>query len=1271
MHRELTSLKQCQYCCYRLKLNIITVSMNSKHSLFFSILFFLANSIFAQLPTVTAVNPMKGISGVTVATVTGTNFNTTPGNNIVFFGATRASITTAGSTSLVVTVPAGATYKGISITNTASALTGYSQYPFLPTYDNSPYIPGTINFSPKTDLAAGASPESVAIGDIDGDGKPDLVVVNSGSDNVSVYHNTSSSGSITGTSFATPQTFAAGNSPHSLAIGDIDGDGKPDMAVTNFLDNTISVYRNTSSIGSITSASFATQQTFATGSRPRSVAIADLDGDGKPELSVANSSSNTVSVFQNIGSSGNITSGSFATQQTFGTGSIPYCVAIGDIDGDGKPDMAVVNSGSWTVSVFRNTSTAGSIASGSFASQVTFATEAEPFYVAISDLDGDEKPDLAVANATSYTVSVLRNTSISGSITNSSFDAQVTFETGENPASLSIADMDGDGKPDLATSNMTEHTVSILRNTSSSGSITSSSFATQVKYETGPFPRCIVTGDLDSDGKPDIVTANSSGSSLSVLRNDPLQPIIGLTNVCVGTSTTYSNAAIGGSWSSSNGNASIGSATGIITGVTSGTATISYILSSGSFVTTVVSVNATATSDAITGALAICPGGTTDLNSTTVSGIWSSGNPAIATVNSTSGLVTSLAGVGTTTISYTVGATCPQLAIVTVTAVSANVGTPIICLGQPFSIAVLTNPISGGTWSSSNPSRVPINSVTGVLKGKSLGTVTISYHLGADCASTTELRVNPAIPVVIGPVAMCPGATEFYSNSTSGGTWSCSNVDVATVDPISGIVEGVFEGTTTVSYIVNEGCYNTKDITIYGSLTEIIGEEVICQGSTTILSSGPAGGTWSSGHTTASVNISTGLVTGLSAGTAMITYRNGSSGCYVTKEVTINSSVATISGTANICPGFTTSLSNADGGGTWSSSNTGVATVDGSGVVTGVSTGTAIITYTTSPGCYKTTIQTVKTAPSPIGGPTEVCQNATVTVYSGPSGSAWSSSNMAIATISSGGIIRGIAPGVTTIQYTLSTGCIATKDVSVNNPPDAITGVTSVCVNATTDLFSGPSGGTWASSNTVKSTIDATSGVVTGKSAGTSSITYMLPTGCYVKTAVTTKAPPAAIWGTTTISQGDAQILYCSPGGGAWSSADPGIASYNPAQGGRTYGVSAGTTTVTYTIPSTGCFSTTEVTVASARPGQEITVNGDQKKFNIYPNPNQGVLNVETSENGTFAVFTIDGRQVANYEITETATTLSLPNDLASGVYMCKFTGADGSTEMVRLVYER
>ena len=486
----------------------------------------LRNTITAPIPpTITSFSPTSGPIGTTV-TITGTNFSTTTTNNIVWFGAVKATVTAATSTSLSVTLPIGATYQPISVTVNGS--TDYSSAPFSVTFPSSQVIDATV-FATKVDFTPGTSPYYAAIGDIDGDGKPDLVITNNASNTISVFRNISSSGSIVAGSFATKVDFTTGTNPMGVTIGDIDGDGKPDLAVTNGGSNTVSIFRNTSTSGTITSSSLAAKVDFATGTSPSIIAINDIDGDGKPDLVVTNNGSNTASVFRNTSTSGSITTGSFTAKVDFATGSAPFFVAIGDIDGDGKPDLVVTNVSSNSASVFRNISTSGSITTSSFASKVDFITGNNPWGVIIGDLDGDGKYDLAVSNNNSSTISLFRNTSTSGSITISSFAAKVDFASGANPQGIQICDIDGDGKPDVTVSNIGSNTVSIFRNISTSGSITVSSFAAKVDFTTGNGPEDVVVGDIDGDGKPDIVIPNYFSSTVSVLRNTitaPLPPTI-------------------------------------------------------------------------------------------------------------------------------------------------------------------------------------------------------------------------------------------------------------------------------------------------------------------------------------------------------------------------------------------------------------------------------------------------------------------------------------------------------------------------------------------------------------------------------------------------------------------------------------------------------------------------------------------------------------------------------------------------------------------------
>ena len=242
-------------------------------------------------------------------------------------------------------------------------------------------------------------------------------------------------------------------------------DGKPDVAVVNYNSgsgNTVSVFRNTSSLGSI---SFDAKVDFTVGAGAYGLVLTDIDGDGKSEIIISNSAANTVSVLRNTSSSGVFTAGTFAAKVDFTTGATPFHVVASDIDGDGKTDLVVSNHNGNSVSILRNTSTLGSITSGSFAGKVDLPSGDVRYETTISDLDGDGKPDLVVVTESTNIFSILKNTSIAGTIDNSSFATKIDFTGLAAPLGVAIGDTDGDGKPDLVISNDINNTISVLRNT--------------------------------------------------------------------------------------------------------------------------------------------------------------------------------------------------------------------------------------------------------------------------------------------------------------------------------------------------------------------------------------------------------------------------------------------------------------------------------------------------------------------------------------------------------------------------------------------------------------------------------------------------------------------------------------------------------------------------------------------------------------------------------------------------------------------------------------
>lgn len=366
---------------------------------------------------------------------------------------------------------------------------------------NIGYSQNGINFAPKVDFTTGGGPISVCAGDIDGDGKSDLAVVNSASWNLSILRNTSVLGTV---SFASKIDFLTGNGPSCISIGDIDGDGKPDLVTANSVGS-ISVLRNTSTSGIISFAPKVDYTTFTT----YNACIGDIDGDGKLDIVIANKFNNSVSVLRNTSVSGII---SFLPKVDFATGVGPYSVTSGDLDGDGKPELAVTNDQSQTVSVLRNTSVSGNI---SFAAKVDFVTGITPKYPSIGDIDGDGNSDLIVTSTSSRTISVFRNISTQGTV---NFESKIDFATGgtfnANPSSNCIGDLDGDGKPDIAVGSLA--TVSVHQNVSAPGTV---NINPKINFGISDETFSVINCDLNGDTRPEIVATNQYSNTVSILKN--------------------------------------------------------------------------------------------------------------------------------------------------------------------------------------------------------------------------------------------------------------------------------------------------------------------------------------------------------------------------------------------------------------------------------------------------------------------------------------------------------------------------------------------------------------------------------------------------------------------------------------------------------------------------------------------------------------------------------------------------------------------------------
>lgn len=500
-----------------------------------SLVIFENNLKTAPVISLTTVSPLAAPIGATI-TITGNNFSPIATDNEVYFGAVKTNVLTASTTVLTVTVPPGATYAPVSVRK--GELTARYHLPFQTTFSAGVTFDNT-HFAPPVEFALSGANYDIEVMDLDLDGKPDIAA-EGGTFRTYFFHNTHGTGEITSTSLTS--AGLTNNSAGNPRIVDCDGDGLADIVSPSGRN-----YQNLSTPGSIL---FGTD--IPNGLGDSNIDFGDLNQDGKPDLAITSGGSAQLRLMENRSKVG-----AFVTVGVFGTfaPNVPVAkpstgggIVMADLDNDGFPDVAVTNPGTDNISIFPN---AGRfrVNTASFNPRIDIAVGDNPGRIYTGDFDLDGRNDLVLyhgsgTNATLLTI--LHNQSTPGNISFNRIDLT-------NPSAttvVTVADLDGDGKPEIITTSESGNRFSIFKNIHTTGALTAASFATPFNT-TVTAPRGLTTGDLNLDGKPEIIITRAAGFLLVYENIVPTtaisittQPLIP-TNVCEGTNTSFTTEASG------------------------------------------------------------------------------------------------------------------------------------------------------------------------------------------------------------------------------------------------------------------------------------------------------------------------------------------------------------------------------------------------------------------------------------------------------------------------------------------------------------------------------------------------------------------------------------------------------------------------------------------------------------------------------------------------------------------------------------------------------
>ncbi|HCZ34546.1 MAG TPA: hypothetical protein DHV26_01305, partial [Cytophagales bacterium] len=500
----------------------------------------LEQKILLTSPSITSFSPISGNPGASV-TLNGSSFDATASNNIVYFGSVAGTITAASTTQLTVTIPTGAQYEKITVINKTTGLARQSEKPFNPTFDGGgKIIPSSfglpVNLPAGSDYGAANADDFLSVGDVDGDGWADLISTDAGN-SITIYRNLGTGGELTTASFAPKFTLTgAGNRVATKTI-DLDGDGKLDIATgyyVNDFNTGFATYRNISTPGNLAFEPAERWPGLAYSAILSSVV--DVDGDGRADLlgrGTAGSAEVDFWIAQNISTPGNIDFG--ASRSYFGNAiNGVNRIVDADLDNDGKPELIIVSG---EINIAKNNSVPGSI---SFSTPFEIIPgNGQGLYgcVNVADFNLDGKMDLAWKHGfANDDVHIRINTNTGGALAATDFDTEVILDSElMYYGGISIADINGDGKPDIIATDDAD--VGVFENTYTGGVFDANAFAKAHQLQgisTFTYPKTPVVADLNGDEKPELILYHTGSATdyVSIYENKNIHtPVISLNTV--------------------------------------------------------------------------------------------------------------------------------------------------------------------------------------------------------------------------------------------------------------------------------------------------------------------------------------------------------------------------------------------------------------------------------------------------------------------------------------------------------------------------------------------------------------------------------------------------------------------------------------------------------------------------------------------------------------------------------------------------------------------